>query len=253
MKLLENKVALVTGAAQGIGRAIAEAYAEHGAHVAVADIAADGALAAASAISQGGPKAMAVTMDVSDPEQVQRAVEATVSEFGRIDVLVNNAALLLADYVLDCPLENWQAVFRVNMEGTFLCSQSGARQMVKQGKGGCIINIASASARKADPKHAAYSSSKAAIVCFTRILALELGEHGIRVNAILPGATETEMLQDVFEEVPGIREVLIGRTVLGKLGDPRDQANAAVFLASDMASHITGEHLIVSGGEFMNA
>lgn len=253
MKLLENKVALVTGAAQGIGRAIAEAYAEHGAHVAVADIAADGALAAASAISQGGPKAMAVTMDVSDPEQVQRAVEATVSEFGRIDVLVNNAALLLADYVLDCPLENWQAVFRVNMEGTFLCSQSGARQMVKQGKGGCIINIASASARKADPKHAAYSSSKAAIVCFTRILALELGEHDIRVNAILPGATETEMLQDVFEEVPGIREVLIGRTVLGKLGDPRDQANAAVFLASDMASHITGEHLIVSGGEFMNA
>jgi NAD(P)-dependent dehydrogenase (short-subunit alcohol dehydrogenase family) len=253
MKLLENKVALVTGAAQGIGRAIAEAYAEHGAHVAVADIAADGALAAASAISQGGPRAIAVTMDVSDPEQVQRAVEATVSEFGRIDVLVNNAALLLADYVLDCPLENWQAVFRVNMEGTFLCSQSGARQMVKQGKGGCIINIASASARKADPKHAAYSSSKAAIVCFTRILALELGEHDIRVNAILPGATETEMLQDVFEEVPGIREVLIGRTVLGKLGDPRDQANAAVFLASDMASHITGEHLIVSGGEFMNA
>jgi NAD(P)-dependent dehydrogenase (short-subunit alcohol dehydrogenase family) len=253
MKLLENKVALVTGAAQGIGRAIAEAYAEHGAHVAVADIAADGALAAASAISQSGPKAIAVTMDVSDPEQVQRAVEGTVSEFGRIDVLVNNAALLLADYVLDCPLENWQAVFKVNMEGTFLCSQSAARQMVKQGDGGCIINIASASARKADPKHAAYSSSKAAIVCFTRILALELGEHGIRANAILPGATETEMLQGVFEEVPGFREVLIGRTVLGKLGDPRDQANAAVFLASDMASHITGEHLIVSGGEFMNA
>jgi NAD(P)-dependent dehydrogenase (short-subunit alcohol dehydrogenase family) len=253
MKLLENKVALVTGAARGIGRAIAEAYAEHGAHVTVADIVGDGALAAASAISQGGPKAIAVTMDVSDPEQVQQAVEATVSEFGRIDVLVNNAALLLADYVLDCPLENWQAVFRVNMEGTFLCSQSAARQMVKQGNGGCIINIASASARKADPKHAAYSSSKAAIVCFTRILALELGEHGIRANAILPGATETEMLQGVFEEVPGFREVLVGRTVLGKLGDPRDQANAAVFLASELASHVTGEHLIVSGGEFMNA
>jgi NAD(P)-dependent dehydrogenase (short-subunit alcohol dehydrogenase family) len=253
MKLLENKVALVTGGARGIGRAIAEAYAEHGAHVVVADIAEDGALAAASAISQGGPKAISVKTDVSDPEQVQQAVEATVSEFGRIDVLVNNAALLLADFVLDCPLENWRAVFRVNMEGTFLCSQSAARQMVEQGDGGCIINIASASARKADPKHAAYSSSKAAIVSFTRILALELGEQGIRVNAILPGATETEMLQDVFEAVPGFREVLIGRTALGKLGAPRDQANAAVFLASDLASHITGEHLIVSGGEFMNA
>ena len=112
---------------------------------------------------------------------------------------------------------------------------------------------AAALARKADPKHAAYSSSKAAVVCFTRILALELGGHGIRANAIPPGPTETEMLQGVFDEVPGIREALIGRTVLGKLGHPRGQANAAVFLASDLASHITGEHLIVSGGEFMNA
>lgn len=254
MKLLENKVALVTGAARGIGRAIAQAYAEHGAHVIVADINSDGAQAVADSISTaGGPKSMAVTMDVSHPESVQRGMEATVEEFGRIDILVNNAAILLADYIIDCPLENWQAVFKVNMEGTFLCSQAAARHMIKQGDGGCIINIASASARKADPKHAAYSASKAAIICFTRILALELGEHGIRANAILPGATETEMLQGVFEEVPGIREVLIGRTVLGKLGDPRDQANAAVFLASDMASHITGEHLIVSGGEFMNA
>ena len=176
-----------------------------------------------------------------------------VAEFGRIDILVNNVAILLADYIVDCPLENWQAVFKVNMEGTFLCSQAAARLMIEQGDGGCIVNIASASARKADPKHAAYSASKAAIVCFTRILALELGEHSIRANAILPGATETKMLQDVFDEVPGIREVLIGRTVLGKLGDPRDQANAAVFLASDLASHITGEHLIVSGGEIMNA
>jgi NAD(P)-dependent dehydrogenase (short-subunit alcohol dehydrogenase family) len=261
MKLLENKVALITGAARGIGRAIAEAYAEHGARVAVADINADGARAVVQAINAathtsgaaGRPAAVAATMDVSNPEHVRGGLERTVAEFGRIDVLVNNAAILLADTIVDCPLENWQAVFRVNMEGTFLCSQAAARQMISQGDGGCIINIASASARKADPKHAAYSASKAAIVSFTRILALELGEYGIRANAILPGATETEMLQGVFEEVPGIREVLIGRTVLGRLGSPRDQANAAVFLASGMASHITGEHLIVSGGEFMNA
>jgi NAD(P)-dependent dehydrogenase (short-subunit alcohol dehydrogenase family) len=257
MKLLENKVALVTGGARGIGRAIAEAYAEHGAQVVVADLNGDGAQTVAQTInataSDGGSTAIAVTMDVSNLDEVQQGLARAVAEFGRIDILVNNAAILLADTIIDCPLENWQAVFKVNMEGTFLCSQAAARKMIEQGDGGCIINIASASARKADPKHAAYSASKAAIICFTRILALELGEHAIRANAILPGATETEMLQDVFDEVPGIREVLIGRTVLGKLGDPRDQANAAVFLASDMASHITGEHLIVSGGEFMNA
>jgi len=254
MKLLANKVALVTGAARGIGRAIAEAYAEHGAHVVVADINGDGACAVADGINAtGGPKAVAVTMDVSDPENVQQGIDTTVAEFGRIDILVNNAAILHAHLVVDFPLEDWQAIFKVNMEGTFLCSQAAARQMIKQNNGGCIINIASASARKADRKHAAYSASKAAIITFTRILALELGEYGIRANAILPGATETEMLQGVFEQVPGIREELIGKTVLGKLGAPRDQANAAVFLASDMGSHITGEYLIVSGGEFMNA
>jgi 3-oxoacyl-[acyl-carrier protein] reductase len=192
-------------------------------------------------------------MDVTYPEQVQRGMEATVGAFGRIDVLVNNAAILRAHYIVDFPLEDWQAIFKVNMEGTFLCSRSAAQRMIEQGDGGCIVNISSAAANKADPKHAAYSASKAAVVCFTRILALELGEHGIRANAILPGATETEMLQGVFAQVPGMRETLIGRTVLGKLADPRDQANAAVFLASDLARHVTGEYLVVAGGEFMNA
>jgi NAD(P)-dependent dehydrogenase (short-subunit alcohol dehydrogenase family) len=254
MKLLANRVALVTGAARGIGRAIAEAYAEHGAHVVVTDIVADGARAVADAINAAdSPKAVAVTLDVSDPESVQGAIDKTVAEFGRINILVNNAAILRAHYIVDFPLEDWQAIFRVNMEGAFLCSQAAARQMVQQGDGGCIINVSSAAANKADPKHAAYSASKAAVVCFTRVLALELGEYGIRANAILPGATETEMLRGMFEQVPGMREVLIGRTVLGKLADPRDQANAAVFLASDLASHITGEYLLVAGGEFMNA
>ncbi|MEZ4518750.1 MAG: SDR family oxidoreductase [Chloroflexota bacterium] len=115
------------------------------------------------------------------------------------------------------------------------------------------MNIASASARKADPKHAAYSSSKAAIIAFTRILALEVGQYGIRVNALLPGATVTPMLENVFATVPGIREDLIAKTTLGKLGRPEDQANAAVFLASDLAGHVTGEYIVVSGGEFMNA
>ena len=254
MKLLKNKVALVTGAAKGIGRTIAENFAENGAHVVVADIIDEGAKEIADRInSKGAPKAIAVTLDVSNPNEVESAFEQTIREFGKIDILVNNAAILKAHLIIDFPLKDWQDVFRVNMQGTFLCSQAAIRLMIKQGKGGCIINIAAASARKADRKHAAYSSSKAAIICFTRILALELGEHSIRANAILPGATMTEMLQDVFDKVPGIREELIAKTALGKLGDPQDQANAALFLASDLASHITGEYLIVSGGEFMNA
>lgn len=254
MNLLKNKVALVTGAAKGIGRAIAKTFAENGAHVVVADIIGEGAQEIANRInSKGSPKAMAVTLDVSDQKEVESAFERTIKEFGKIDILVNNAAILKAHLIIDFPLKDWQDVFRVNMQGTFLCSQAAIRIMIKQGKGGCIINIASASARKADRKHAAYSSSKAAIVCFTRILALELGKYGIRANAILPGATLTEMLQDVFDKVPGIREELITKTALGKLGDPQDQANAALFLASDLASHITGEYMIISGGEFMNA
>lgn len=253
MDLLQGKVAIVTGAAQGIGRAIAEAYVKHGAKVLLGDINEDKLIQTTSELKgQFDHHTQYAVLDVSDEESVDAAVQGAVNEFGKLDIMVNNAAILKAYLIVDFPLKDWQDIFRVNMEGTFLCSRAAARQMIKQGTPGSIINIASASARKADSKHAAYSSSKAAIVAFTRILALELGEYGIRANAILPGATMTEMLQDVFDRVPGIREDLIGKTVLGKLGQPEDQANAAVFLGSDMASHITGEHLVVSGGEFMN-
>jgi NAD(P)-dependent dehydrogenase (short-subunit alcohol dehydrogenase family) len=253
MKLLEGKVAIVTGAGQGIGRAISEAYAQHGAKVILGDIDEKRVKDATTAICQDFPgQADFFVFDVANEDQVEQCVEKAVSEFGQLDIMVNNAAVLKAHLIVDFPLDEWQEIFRVNMEGTFLCSRAAARQMIMQEAGGAIVNIASASSRKADSKHAAYSSSKAAIVAFTRILALELGPYLIRANAILPGATMTEMLQNVFDRVPGIREDLINKTVLGKLGEPSDQANAAVFLGSDMASHITGEHLIVSGGEFMN-
>jgi NAD(P)-dependent dehydrogenase (short-subunit alcohol dehydrogenase family) len=253
VKLLTDKVALVTGAGRGIGRAIAEVYAEHGAHVAVADILVDQAQAVAEGIhGAGGPKAIALHLDVTDPESVQRAVEATVVEFGRLDILVNNAGIHLGHLIVDFPLEDWEQVFAVNMRGTFLCSQAVARQMIEQGEGGCIINISSASGKKPDPKGAAYCASKSAIIGFTRVLALELGPYGIRANAILPGATDTKMLRDVVDRVPGLMEELLARTALNKVATPRDQANAAVFLASDLASHVTGEQLVVSGGEFMD-
>ena len=251
-RLLTGKVALVTGSGRGIGRAIAEAYADHGAHVAVADILEADARAVAQGINaRGGPRAIALYLDVTDPASVQQAVDDTVAEFGRIDILVNNAGIHRGHLVVDFPLDDWEAVFAVNMRGTFLCSQAAARQMIEQGSGGCILNMASASGKKPDRKGAAYCASKSAIIGFTRVLALELGEYGIRANAVLPGATDTQMLRDVVGRVPGLMDELAARTVLNKIATPRDQANAFVFLASDLASHITGEQLVVSGGEFM--
>jgi NAD(P)-dependent dehydrogenase (short-subunit alcohol dehydrogenase family) len=261
MGLLTGKVALVTGAARGIGRAIAEAYAEHGAHVAVSDVLVEPAQAVADGINAvgqafqtaegGGPRAIALHLDVSNPESVQQAVDATVAEFGRLDILVNNAGIHRGHLIVDFPLEDWEAVFAVNVRGAFLCSQAAARQMVRQGDGGCIINMSSASGKKPDLKGAAYCASKSAVIGFTRVLALELGQYGIRANAVLPGATDTKMLRDVVDRVPGLMDELLARTALNKIATPRDQANAFVFLASDLASHVTGEQLVVAGGEFM--
>ena len=249
--LVTGKVALVTGAARGIGRAIAEVYAEHGARVAVADLLLDEARAVAGGINAGGGRAIALQLDVADPGSVQQAVDATVAEFGRLDILVNNAGIHRGHLIVDFPVEDWEAVFAVNMRGTFLCSQAAARQMIEQGDGGCIINMSSASGKKPDPQGAAYCASKSAVIGFTRVLALELGEHGIRANAVLPGATDTKMLRDVTDRVPGYMDELVASTALDKIATPRDQANAFLFLASDLASHITGEQLVVAAGEFM--
>jgi NAD(P)-dependent dehydrogenase (short-subunit alcohol dehydrogenase family) len=255
--LLSGKVALVTGAARGIGRAIAEVYAEHSARVTVADILLGDAQAVAEKINASGtadvpgPRSIAVQLDVADPGSVQRAVDDTVAAFGRLDILVNNAGIHRGHLIVDFPLEDWDEVFAVNIRGAFLCSQAAARQMIEQGDGGCILSMSSASGKKPDPKGAAYCASKSAVIGFTRVLALELGPYGIRANAVLPGATDTKMLRDVVDRVPGLMDELVDRTVLDKIATPRDQANAFLFLASDLASHITGEQLVVSGGEFM--
>jgi NAD(P)-dependent dehydrogenase (short-subunit alcohol dehydrogenase family) len=251
-KLLDGKVALITGAGRGIGRAVAELYAEHGAFVAVTDVDEELAGAVAQAIrTTSGRPALALRLDVSDPTSVQRGVDRTVDTFDRIDILVNNAGIHRGHLLVDFPLDDWEAVFAVNVRGTFLCSRSVARQMIEQGQGGCILNMASASGKKPDRKGAAYCASKSAIIALTRVLALELGQYGIRANAVLPGATNTQMLREVVDRVPGLMEELRERTTLERIASPRDQANAFLFLASDLASHITGEQLVVSGGEFM--
>jgi NAD(P)-dependent dehydrogenase (short-subunit alcohol dehydrogenase family) len=252
MELLKNRVALVTGAAQGIGFAIAQAFAEQCAGVMLADIQGDKARQAAQVISETtGMRAVGITLDVTHKEQVESVVQSTIDIFGRLDILVNNAGILRPNYVIDHPEQDFDAVLAVNVKGTFLCSQAAAKAMIAQGQGGSIIIISSASGKKPDPKGAAYCASKSAQIGLMRVLALELGQYGIRANAILPGATDTEMLRDVCAQVPGLKEDLEDRTPLGKMASPCDQANAAVFLASSLADHVTGAQLVVSGGEYM--
>ena len=253
MRLLEGKVALITGAGRGIGKTIAEIFVKQGAKVVVGDINEEWANNLATALNKKKDStAAAVSLDISDPKSVDLAVLTSLDTFNQLDILVNNAGIYRSHQFLKFPLKDFDLVYRVNVRGTFLCSQAAAKQMVKQEKGGSIICIASASGKKPDPGGTAYNSSKSAVIGLTRMMALELGEFNIRVNCILPGATDTEMLRSVFEAEPGLKKILEERTPLGKMAQPEDQANAAVFLASDLASHITGEQLVVSGGEFMD-
>lgn len=250
--LLQDKVALVTGGAQGIGEAICRAYAEQGAHVAVADMQLDKAQAVARDISSTtGRQAISVQVNITQKLAVQAMISQVVSQFGRINILVNSAGILKPHLIVDFPEGEWDAVFAVNVKGTFLVSQAVAKQMITQKTGGAIINISSASGKKPDRSESAYCASKSAINGFTRCLALELGSYGIRANGICPGATDTKMLRDLCSAVPGLFDELKHKTALGHIAQPKDQANVAVFLASDLASHITGESIIVAGGELM--
>ena len=253
MKLLEGKVALVTGAGRGIGKAMAQVFVNQGSKVVVGDIKEEWIRETADQINAKSPgSAAAVLLDVSSPESVEMAIKTVVGKFGKLDILINNAGIHRSHPFIEFPLADFELVYDVNVRGNFLCSQAAARQMISQGQGGCIISMSSASGKKADPGGTAYNSSKSAVIGLTRVMALELGKYGIRVNCILPGATDTEMLRGVLEAEPGLKKILEERTPLGKMALPEDQANAAVFLASDLASHITGEQLVVSGGEFMD-
>jgi len=252
MKLLEGKVAVITGAGRGIGKAIAQTFINHGAKVVIGDIKEDWARETAEGINQENPgSAVALRLDVSDQVSAAVAIDTAVEQFGELNILVNNAGIHRSHPFIEFPLSDFELVYKVNVQGMLICSQLAARQMVKQGKGGCIISFSSASGKKPDPGGTAYNSSKSAVIGLTRVMALELGQYGIRANCVLPGATDTEMLRGVLEDEPGLKKILEDRTPLGKMAMPEDQANAVVFLASDLASHITGEQLVVSGGEFM--
>jgi len=244
---LKGLNALVTGAAQGIGRAIALRMADEGAGVCVADINLETARVTAGELEKKGVKSLAVALNVADPESVSNAFATFTKEFERLDILVNNAGITRDALLLRMKDEEWDAVLDVNLKGTFLCSKEAIRIMSRQ-RSGKIINISSIVAFIGNPGQANYSSSKAAIIGLTKTIAREYASRGIRVNAIAPGFIETAMTENLPEKV---KEEMKKAIPLGHFGRPEDIASVAVFLASKDADYITGQVFHVNGGMYM--
>jgi NAD(P)-dependent dehydrogenase (short-subunit alcohol dehydrogenase family) len=240
---------IVTGAKGGIGKVIALAFANAGANVAVCDrIVDDGMLASvAEEIESLGRRSLAVAVDVRVPEQVNDLVRQTVDRFGRVDILINNAG---ASFV--CPAEEmspngWSTIIDINLKGTFFCSQAAGKVMIQQ-NGGKIISVASIDGIRGSPMMAHYGASKAGIINLTKSLAMEWAKHNIRVNAIAPGPIETEGAAALGRLTPEERQEQTALIPLGRRGQPKDVADAALFLASEASSFITGETIVVQGG-----
>ncbi len=245
--MLEGKTAIVTGGAHGLGRAIALRLADDGADVMVADLLGGDAEAVAAEVRTRGRRAVSYEVDVSDAGAVSGMVMATVEVLGCIDILVNDAGVSGESPLLDMKESFWDRVMGVNLKGNFLCSQAVAREMVARGGGGAIVNITSTAGANARPGASAYASSKAGIIQFTRVLALELGQHGIRVNAVGPGMTLTgsEVKPAPSQKYQG---AFVGQVPMGRAGVPGDIAAAVAFLASPDATYINGQVIFVDGG-----
>jgi dihydroanticapsin dehydrogenase len=255
MERLKEKVAIVTGAASGIGRAIAELFAREGARVAVSDINADGGLETAGAISRCGGEAFFFRTDVTRKEDVQKLVEAAVEAYCGIDILVNNAGLLLFGTILKMEEQDWDRMMEVNLKSVFLCSQMVTPRIIERG-GGAIINVASIGGLVAGRGLAAYNASKGGVVLLTKNMALDLAHYHIRVNCVCPGMTSTPMADQIFVKWSGGDQALAERESkkgvkaypLGRYGAPEEIAQAALFLATDDSSFMTGTCLVVDGG-----
>jgi NAD(P)-dependent dehydrogenase (short-subunit alcohol dehydrogenase family) len=244
---LEGRVALVTGASRGIGEAIAKAYAERGARVIVSSRKQDGCEAVAAAIVAAGGDAVAMACHIGDMEALERLFAAVGERYGRLDVLVNNAATNpYYGHVLDTDLGAFQKTVEVNIRGYFFASVLGGRLM-RAGGGGSIINIASVNAIRPGPLQGIYSVTKGAVLNMTKAFARECGPEGIRCNAILPGLIRTRFAGALISDEQQLQHY-IGNNPLRRVGEPRDIAGAAVFLASDASSYVTGEFLVVDGG-----
>ena len=240
---LAQKVAIVTGASRGIGYACAERLVREGARVMLVDVRQEGA-AAAEAL---GDSARFFCADVSQKSDVDAMLAATLDAFGQVDILVNNAGVTHAADFLDLTEEDFDRVLRINLKSMFLCSQAVAREMVKRGSG-CIINMSSVNAELAIPNQIPYVVSKGGVNQLTRVAAIALAQHGIRVNAIGPGTILTELARNAVMGSPEARHTILSRTPLGRCGEPEEIAGIAAFLASDDASYITGQTLYADGG-----
>lgn len=240
MKLV-GKIALVTGAGQGMGRAIARRFAEEGATVVALDLNQENALATLDGI---GGASCAMALNVADSKAVAETFASIVQRFGRIDILINNAGIGSVDSFADISDETWARVTGVNLDGAFYCAREAVRAMQKAAAPGVIVNVASTAAVSGDgPAH--YVASKAALIGLTRSMAKELAPQGIRVNTLVPGPTNTPMMQGIPKEWS---EAIIKGVPLGRMAEPEDIARAALFLASDDSGFVTGQNLAVNGG-----
>jgi 3-oxoacyl-[acyl-carrier protein] reductase len=242
--ILEDRVAIVTGAGQGIGHGIALKLAREGARVVASDANVETALQTASEIESLGHTALSMRTDVADPSEVSQMVEETVAQFGKIDILINNAGIARSGTLLKLTEQAWDEVLDVNLKGVFRTTQAVARYMIAA-KYGKIVNVSSIYGRTGTVGDSNYAASKAGIVGFTKSTARELARYNINVNAILPGMIDTPLLRGIPERYldPMIEEIPLGR-----VGAPEDIANVAAFLASDKASYVTGATIEVTGG-----
>lgn len=245
---LAGKAAIVTGGRRGIGRAIALALAEAGADVALGDrVVDDGELdAVAEGVKKLGRHSLAVQADITQKADVDNLVQKTLAELGAVDILVNNAAMNIRAPLLELNEEGWDRVIDTDLKGYYLCSQSAGRVMVKQ-KRGNIVNIASTAAMDTAPEMGAYCIAKAGVVMLTRILAIELAEHNIRVNAVAPSLVKTKFSQPLWSDAETFKEIEAG-IPLGRLAEPEDIVGSVLFLASEASAYITGHTIVVDGG-----
>jgi glucose 1-dehydrogenase/3-oxoacyl-[acyl-carrier protein] reductase len=248
MFTLAGKIALVTGAARGIGRGIAEVFADAGADVAINDI--DGGSAAqeaAESVRARGRRAVVVTADVARREQVEPMFEQVWSTLGPIDILVNNAGIETIVPFLDLTDEQWTRLVDTNLRGAWLCSQVYCRRAVAEGRGGSIVNIGSIQAAKALPGRTHYAPTKLGLEALTRNMSAEMTPQGIRVNCVHPGLIDTDMTAWVMKD-PALLPVVLAQISMGRAGQPREVGMVAAFLASDAANYVTGQSIFVDGG-----
>ncbi len=254
--MLKNKIAFITGAASGIGRAICITLAKYGADIAAADINVKGLEETVEKVNQLGRRCSLIELDICNKKRVEKSVQSVIDEYGTIDIFVNSVGTLHASMIIDLEEDVWDKVMDVNVKGVMLVSQAVAREMISK-RYGKIINISSMVSKIGEVGNGVYCVSKAAVNMFTQVLAMELAQYNINVNAVCPGHTDTELLNSVFEtrgplmglSAQELKEELISSVPLKRLAEPEDIAELVAFLVSDKSSYITGIPIVIGGGK----